>query len=485
MMKRIFCLMIALSVCACLFPVSVSAAPSGKCGKNVSWVINNNWEMTIYGKGDMAEWQYSADVPWYNYRGSLKKVTVEDGVTSIAPYAFFCQEALTEVVLADSVTKIGENAFMNTRFMKKIDLGDGVVEIGKNAFHNSRSVTEIVIPDSVTTIGEGAFYDCDSVTEIVIPDSVTSIGEGAFANCDSLVSVRIGAGVTQLGARAFAECKSLASIESAENGICTTDGGVLFNKDKTVLIQYPCGKDGSYTVPDSVTRIGDWAFAHGKLSEVILPAGIYAVLSGSFADCTSLERVTVEGDKKVVFQSHCVENCPKLTDVRLHELVACSDYCFSGTPWLASRTEEFVIQGQCLLAYNGEGGDVVIPAEVAYISGTAFAGNTTIRSITAPEALDPEVGLTVGGIGAFSGCTALETVDLPFLVTIGANPFAGCTALKTVYLPASLSYIDSMNELPENVVFHYAGTKRQWKQIRFTSAEDRALMEALVIFEGE
>jgi len=237
---------------------------------------------------------------------------------------------------------------------------------------------------------------------------------------------------------------------------------------------------------NTVTMIAKEAFkGNTAITEVILPAGIYAVLSGSFADCTSLERVTVEGDKKVVFQSHCFENCPKLTDVRLHELVACSDYCFSGTPWLASRTEEFVIQGQCLLAYNGEGGDVVIPAEVAYISGTVFAGNTTIRSITAPEALDPEVGLSVGGIGAFSGCTALETVDLPFLVSISDNPFAGCTALKTVYLPESLSFVGSMNELPENVVFHYAGTKRQWKQIRFTSAEDRALMEEQVIFEGE
>ncbi|MBO5511406.1 MAG: leucine-rich repeat domain-containing protein [Clostridia bacterium] len=217
------------------------------------------------------------------------------------------------------------------------------------------------------------------------------------------------------------------------------------------------------------------------ITEVILPASIYAVLSGSFADCTSLERVTVEGDKKVILQSNCFENCPKLTDVRLHEKVACSDYCFNGTPWLASRTEEFVIQGQCLLAYNGEGGDVVIPAEVAYISGTVFAGNTTIRSITVP---DTGVNMSVGN-EAFRGCTALETVDLPFLVAISGNPFAECTALKTVYLPASLYSMGEMNELPENVVFHYAGTKAQWKQIIFLSEEDRALMEEQVIFEGE
>ena len=217
------------------------------------------------------------------------------------------------------------------------------------------------------------------------------------------------------------------------------------------------------------------------ITEVVLPASIYGVFSGSFSDCTSLERVTVEGDKKVILQSNCFENCPKLTDVRLHEKVACSDYCFSGTPWLASRTEEFVIQGQCLLAYNGEGGDVVIPAEVAYISGTVFAGNTTIRSITVP---DTGVNMSVGN-EAFRGCTALESVDLPFLVAISGNPFAECTALKTVYLPASLYSMGEMNEFPENMVFHYAGTKAQWKQIIFLSEEDRALMEEQVVFEGE
>lgn len=233
---------------------------------------------------------------------------------------------------------------------------------------------------------------------------------------------------------------------------------------------------------NTVTMIAKEAFkGNTAITEVILPAGIYAVLSGSFADCTSLERVTVEGDKKVIFQSHCFENCPKLTDVRLHEKVACSDYCFSGTPWLASRTEEFVIQGQCLLAYNGEGGDVVLPPEVLSITAGAFAGNTTIHSVTAP---DTGVGISISP-GAFRGCTALETVNLPCIGAVGDDPFADCTSLKTVYLPESLTFMGKMNELPENVVFRYAGTKAQWKQVLFYSEEDRALVEAFVVFEGE
>lgn len=231
-----------------------------------------------------------------------------------------------------------------------------------------------------------------------------------------------------------------------------------------------------------VTMIAKEAFkGNTAITEVILPAGIYAVLSGSFADCTSLERVTVEGDKKVILQSNCFENCPKLTDVRLHEKVACSDHCFSGTPWLASRTEEFVIQGQCLLAYNGEGGDVVLPPEVLSITAGAFAGNTTIHSVTAP---DTGVGISISP-GAFRGCTALETVNLPCIGAVGDDPFADCTSLKTVYLPESLTFMGKMNELPENVVFRYAGTKAQWKQVLFYSEEDRALVEAFVVFEGE
>lgn len=231
-----------------------------------------------------------------------------------------------------------------------------------------------------------------------------------------------------------------------------------------------------------VTMIAKEAFkGNTAITEVILPDSIYAVLSGSFADCTSLERVTVEGDKKVILQSNCFENCPKLADVRLHEKVACSDYCFSGTPWLASRTEEFVIQGQCLLAYNGEGGDVVLPPEVLSITAGAFAGNTTIHSVTAP---DTGVGISISP-GAFRGCTALETVNLPCIGAVGDDPFADCTSLKTVYLPESLTFMGKMNELPENVVFRYAGTKAQWKQVLFYSEEDRALMEAQVVFEGE
>ena len=107
-------------------------------------------------------------------------------------------------------------------------------------------------------------YDCSSGA-VTIPSTinglpVTSIGNGAFANCTSLTSVTIPNSVTSIGGRAFSGCTSLSAITvEALNSFYSSVNGVLFNKSQTTLIQYPGGKAGSYTIPNSVTSIGSFA----------------------------------------------------------------------------------------------------------------------------------------------------------------------------------------------------------------------------------
>lgn len=309
--------MIALALCACLFVVNVSAARkinSGKCGKNVTWTVYDNWELVISGKGDMADWQYSADAPWYNYRGSLKKITVLDGVTSIAPCAFYCQEVAVSVSIADSVTKIGENAFINCRALTQVDIGDGVREIGAGAFSGCENLAGVRLPDSLVTIGENAFHGCDSLTEIIIPDSVTTVGQSAFADCARLTSVMIGAGVTDIGDRAFAAGGSLTEISVRDNANYSAADGVLFDKEKTVLIRYPAGKSGTYTVPDGVTEIEDWAFAYSTLTDVTIPQSVTSIGNSVFYDCRSLTGITI-GDGVTNIGDFAFYQCESLTDV--------------------------------------------------------------------------------------------------------------------------------------------------------------------------
>ena len=85
-----------------------------------------------------------------------------------------------------------------------------------------------------------AFYDCDSLTSVSIPNSVTSIGDGVFGECDSLTSINVDIG----------------------NQYYSSLDGNLYDKNQTLLIQYAIGKkDTSFSIPNSVTSIGNGAFS--------------------------------------------------------------------------------------------------------------------------------------------------------------------------------------------------------------------------------
>ena len=146
-----------------------------------------------------------------------------------------------------------------------------VTSIASYAFSVCENLTSIVIPESVTTIGAYAFYYSTGLTSIVIPKSVASIGSCAFEGCD------------------------LQSIVVAEGNMSySSSEGVLFNKDKTVLIQYPGGKSGAYVIPSSVTSIDPDAF-HGctGLTSVTIPELVTIIVASTFFNCTGLTEVTI------------------------------------------------------------------------------------------------------------------------------------------------------------------------------------------------
>ncbi len=126
---------------------------SGKCGKNLTWTLDDDGLLTISGTGAMEDYYYVA--PWGS---SVKAIVINQGVTSIGGHAFSNCSSLTSVTIPDSVTSI-----------------EG------SAFYDCRSLTSVTIPDSVTSIGGSAFSGCSSLTSVTIPDSVTSIGGSAFS----------------------------------------------------------------------------------------------------------------------------------------------------------------------------------------------------------------------------------------------------------------------------------------------------------------
>ncbi len=136
----------------------------------------------------------------------------------------------------------------------------------------------LVIPSTyegkpVTSIKDRAFESCSRLRSVTIPDSVTSIGDGAFLGCSSLTNIGVVDG----------------------NSEYTSQDGVLFDKNKTTLIQYLAGKKSDhYSIPDSVTSIGGSAFSGcSSLTSVTIPDSVTSIGNQAFWGCRSLTSVTI------------------------------------------------------------------------------------------------------------------------------------------------------------------------------------------------
>jgi BspA type Leucine rich repeat region (6 copies) len=172
-----------------------------------------------------------------------------------------------------------------------------VTSIGEEAFQQS-GLTSITIPDSVTSIGFDAFQFCTRLTNVTVANGVTSIEPEAFYGC-GLTSVTIPASVTAIGYGPFADCTNLTniSVDAASLSYTSLDG-VLFDKAQDTLIQYPAGLTSStYTLPGSVTGIGESAFYRCiNLTSVTIPGSVTNVEGYAFQYCTSLTSAYFEGN---------------------------------------------------------------------------------------------------------------------------------------------------------------------------------------------
>jgi len=256
--------------------IVASAESSGNCGdsgSNVTWSLDDDGTLTISGSGKIEDCRSDIDQPWYSNRSDITSVVIEPGVTSIGSQAFYECSNLTSITIPSGLTSIGEQAFGNCTGLTSITIPSGFISIGDYAFWNCTGLTSITIQNGVTSIGTGAFWNCTGLTSITIPSSVTSIGVNVFYNCTGLTDI---------------------TVDSNNSSFCS-ESGVLFNKDKTTLIYYPLGKnDSSYTIPDGVTVIEQYAFyCNSKLTSVTIPSGVTSIGEMAFRECSGLTNVIV------------------------------------------------------------------------------------------------------------------------------------------------------------------------------------------------
>ena len=249
-MKKLFTLLI-VAICATTLAWADS---SGSCGENVTYTyVSSTGTLTISGTGDMNNYRYLSDRPWDYLKGNIKKVVINNGVTSIGQQAFSGCTALTSVTIGNGVTSIGENAFNGCTGLTSIEIPNSVTSIGDGAFDDCTGLTSVTIPNSVTSIGKDAFYGCTGLTSITIPNSVTSIGEEAFCGCTGLTSITIPNSVTSIGEWAFYGCTGLTSmtVEATNPPLCVNKYGLGLNMpDYNIPLYVPEASVDAYKAAD-------------------------------------------------------------------------------------------------------------------------------------------------------------------------------------------------------------------------------------------
>ena len=307
------------------------------------------------------------------------------------------------------VTSIGNYAFYYCHSLTSINIPNSVTSIGTYAFGVCSSLTSINIPSSVTSIGDYAFYECSSLTSINIPNSVTSIGPGAFGYCSSLTKINIPSSVTNIGLEAFFRCISLKFKVDANNPNYSSDGCLLFNKEKTKLIC--AGGPITYylVIPNSVTSIEPSAFnGNSFLPGIIIPSSVTSIGSYAFCDCSALKFIDIPSSVTNIGKSAFI-GCSSLTSINIPSSVTSIEG--GGFRDCSSLTS------------------IKIPNSVTSIGSSAFYGCSSLTSIKIPNSV------TSIGSSAFSGCSSLTSINIPSSVTsIGDNAFSNCDALKVALI---------------------------------------------------
>ena len=455
MKKRLISLLLAFSMMLTFLPAGAVSAlaedPEWICGANASNTVTAHFNsasgtLTFSGEGAMKNYQTMHFVaPWKEISNQIKKIVIENGVTSIGSNAFYqCSDMQATLDLSDAkaLTSIGNNAFYGCKKLTgSLAIPDSVTKIGAEAFRDCNNLSgNFELPKDLQSVGNDAFCNCYNLTGgLKLPDTVTSIGTGAFYNCAKLDGYLVlSSRLTKIPQNAFNHCVNL-KVE-----------------DKLVI-------------PSSVTVIENSAFARcsSLTGDLEIPDTVTSIENNAFSGCSSLNGYLTLPSQLTVIPSCAFWNCSQLKvqgGLKIPENVKSIGWgAFRGCAQLKGSLtlpEDIKSIGkQAFYDCTGLTGTFKIPdtvtrieQETFYHCGLDFIFPSNVTSI-GPQAFDACVNFKGDEEGNFM---IPETVQ-----TVGEDAFKRA-GIKRLFLPQNLQNIKQIDE--QNRAIYYNGTRAELEE---------------------
>ena len=403
-----------------------SSLASIEIGNSVTSIGHNAFYKTPWYNNQPDGVVYAGTV-LYKYKGTMPfgaSIAIKDGTTTIGNSAFSGYSGLTCIEIPTSVTSIGEDAFYGCSDLTSIEIPNSVTSIDNNAFYGCISLKELRIEEGETTLSlgynqygnaRGLFCDCPLETLYLGRDLSYNTGSFSyipFHDNETLTSVTIGNSVTRIDNNTFNGCISLKELRIEDGESTLSLGYNNYNKTGGLFCACPLetlylGRDLSYntgstsyipfydnetltsvTIGNSVTSIGNYAFENcSSLASIEIGNSVTSIGKYAFKNCSSLASIEF-GNSVTSIGNYAFENCSSLASIEIgNSVTSIGDYAFSGTPWYNNQPDGVVYAGKVLYKYKG-----TMPANTSIV---IKEGTTTI------------------GYSAFSGCSALVSVEIP------------------------------------------------------------------------
>ncbi len=419
-----------------VLPYSQCVMSSGVCGKdsdNLIWELCCEGILKISGSGEMD--YIGANVAWLEYPSFIKKIIIEEGVTTISNEAFWYLPNFDSVAFPTSLRSIGESSFEGCSNLKVITIPTGVETIKWSAFQECSRLISITIPGSVTNIEEYAFNKCYDLKHVHVAwQDPISILSNVFEDVDLsnvILHVPCGFSSAYQTANVWKDFGTILEDLPLASGTCGAQGDNLTWElfCDSILTISGTGEMANYSNVSS----GPWYSYNSSIQYVVIGNNVTSIGDYAFYNCVSLTSVTIPNSVTSIGE-YAFGECSSLTSMTIpNSVTSIGNYAFRGCSALTSPVYNTHVFAYMPTSYSGA---YTIPDGIESIAGGAFIYCTGLTSVTIPNSV------TSIGDDAFRECSGLTSVTIPNSVTsIGNYAFGGCSALTSITIPNSVTSI--------------------------------------------